>query len=96
MRGDGRSRVASTLERDAPSVREAILVGCPTLQHARVGVGRQRVLAALFHVAYIVAHRIRGYDTLVMEVNPRHVRYYERMLGARAIGEPRWLSVAAP
>ena len=51
--------------------------------------GTKRVLAALFHVAYIVAHRIRGHDTLVMEVNPRHVRYYERMLGARVIGEQR-------
>lgn len=51
--------------------------------------GSKRVLAALFHVAYIVAHRMRGYDVLVMEVNPRHVRYYERMLGARVIGEQR-------
>lgn len=51
--------------------------------------GTKRVLAALFHVAYIVAHRIRGFDTLVMEVNPRHVRYYERMLGARVLGEQR-------
>ena len=42
-------------------------------------VGTKRVLAALFHVAYIVAHRIRGFDTLLIEVNPRHVRYYERM-----------------
>lgn len=51
--------------------------------------GSKRVLAALFHVAYIVAHKLRGYDVLVMEVNPRHVRYYERMLGARVIGEQR-------
>lgn len=59
--------------------------------------GTKRVLAALFHVAYIVAHRIRGYDTLVMEVNPRHVRYYERMLGAKALGEQRLnRSVNAP
>lgn len=59
--------------------------------------GTKRVLAALFHVAYIVAHRIRGFDTLVMEVNPRHVRYYERMLGARVIGEERLnRSVNAP
>jgi hypothetical protein len=57
----------------------------------------KRVLAGLFHVAYIVAHRIRGFDTLVMEVNPRHVRYYERMLGARVIGEERLnRSVNAP
>ena len=51
--------------------------------------GTKRVLAALFHVAYIVAHRMRGYDAVVMEVNPRHVRYYERMLGAQVIGEER-------
>ena len=51
--------------------------------------GTKRVLAALFHVAYILAHRLHGYDTLVMEVNPRHVRYYERMLGARVLGEER-------
>lgn len=53
------------------------------------GVGTKAVLAALFHVAYIVAHRLRGVDTLLMEVNPRHVRYYERMLGARVIGSER-------
>ena len=51
--------------------------------------GTKRVLAGLFHVAYIVAHRLRGYDTLVMEVNPRHVRYYERILGARVLGAER-------
>ncbi|MBC7939830.1 MAG: hypothetical protein H7Z19_08725 [Chitinophagaceae bacterium] len=49
----------------------------------------KRVLAALFHVAYIVAHSIRKYDMLLMEVNPRHVRYYERMLGAQVTGEAR-------
>jgi hypothetical protein len=52
-------------------------------------IGSKRVLAALFHVAYIVAHRLRGYDTLVIEVNPRHVRYYERMLGLKVIGPER-------
>jgi hypothetical protein len=51
--------------------------------------GTKRVLAALFHVAYIVAHRMRGYEILVMEVNPRHVKYYERMLGAKVLGESR-------
>lgn len=57
----------------------------------------KRVLAALFHVAYIVAHRIRGHDTLLIEVNPRHVRYYERMLGCQVIGPERLnRSVRAP
>jgi len=51
--------------------------------------GSKRVLAALFHVAYIVAHKMRGYDTLLMEVHPRHVRYYQRMIGARVLGDER-------
>jgi hypothetical protein len=49
----------------------------------------KRVLAALFHVAYVVSHRMRGFDTIVIEVNPRHVRYYERALGFRVLGEER-------
>lgn len=53
------------------------------------GSSSPRVLAALFHVGYIVAHRIRRYDTLLLEVNPRHAKFYERMLGCRVIGEPR-------
>ncbi len=57
----------------------------------------KRVLAALFNVAYIYAHRIKGADDLLIEVNPRHVRYYEAMVGFRAIG-PRRLNrrVMAP
>lgn len=49
----------------------------------------QRVLAGLFHVAYIVAHQLRDCDTLLLEVNPRHVRFYERMLGCRVLGGER-------
>ncbi len=60
-------------------------------------VGTKRVLATLFHVAYIVAHRIRGFDMLIIEVNPRHVRYYERMLGCQILaGERINKSVNAP
>lgn len=51
--------------------------------------GTKRVLAALFHVAYIVAHRMRGFELLVMEVNPRHTKYYERMVGAKVLCEGR-------
>src|SRR5574337_16487 len=52
-------------------------------------VGTKRVLAALFHVAFIVAHRVRGHDLLLIEVNPRHVHYYVRMLGFRTLGSER-------
>jgi hypothetical protein len=52
-------------------------------------VKSKRVLASLFHVAYIYAHRLKGYDDLLIEVNPRHVRYYERMLGFVVKGPER-------
>lgn len=51
--------------------------------------GGKHLLATLFHVAYLVAHRIRGADTVVMEVNPRHAGFYGRMLGARVIARDR-------
>lgn len=49
----------------------------------------KRVLASLFHVAFIYAHRIRGFDSLLIEVNPRHVRYYEKLLGSTVMGSER-------
>lgn len=52
-------------------------------------VRSKRVLASLFHVAYIYAHRMMGFDSLLIEVNPRHVRYYERMLGFKVFGPQR-------
>lgn len=49
----------------------------------------QRVLAAMFHVAFIYAHRVRGCDNLLIEVNPRHVRYYEGKLGFKVLTASR-------
>jgi hypothetical protein len=57
----------------------------------------QKILAALFHMAYIHAHRIRGFDILAVEVNPRHVPYYRRMLGFKVCSPERTnLRVNAP
>lgn len=52
-------------------------------------VRSQRVLAAMFHVAFIQAHRLRGCDNLLIEVNPRHRRFYEAKLGFRVLGPLR-------
>lgn len=52
-------------------------------------VKSKRMLASLFHVAYIIVHRLNGFDNLMIEVNPRHVRYYERMLGFEVKGSQR-------
>ena len=54
-----------------------------------VGLASKHVLASLFHVAYIYAYRIRRFDRLMIEVNPRHVRYYERVLGFEVLGPER-------
>ena len=43
----------------------------------------------LFHIAYIFARRMNGFSDLVIEVNPRHVKFYERMLGFQAFGPER-------
>lgn len=49
----------------------------------------KRVLAALFQLAYIYAHRIHGATDVVIEVNPRHVVFYRRMLGFERLGQER-------
>ena len=51
-------------------------------------VRSSRVLGSLFHVACIYAHRVMDFDTLLIEVNPRHVRFYERMLGCEYRATP--------
>ena len=75
---------------EADALRDAGQSLCEFTKLALEGVLRsQRVLAALFHVAFIHAHCIRGCDTLLVEVNPRHVRYYEVKLGFRVAGPRR-------
>jgi hypothetical protein len=54
-----------------------------------VDVPSKKVLAALFHTAYIHAHFLQGAQMLVIEVNPRHVAYYRRMLGFKVCSEAR-------
>jgi len=49
----------------------------------------QPVLAGLFHTAYLFAQRVRDFDFVVVEVNPRHVGFYRRSLGFRVIGDER-------
>jgi hypothetical protein len=57
----------------------------------------KRVLATLFHVAYLYAYRVMGFDCLLIEVNPRHVNYYSRILGFTVLASSRMnLRVNAP
>ncbi|WP_273594707.1 N-acyl amino acid synthase FeeM domain-containing protein [Roseateles koreensis] len=47
------------------------------------------LLGHLFHVAYLHAHRLACCNLLVIEVNPRHVAFYRRMLGFKVHAEAR-------
>lgn len=49
----------------------------------------KRVFAALIHISYIYARTIHRYSDYVIEVNPRHVMFYRRMLGFHDVGPAR-------
>lgn len=49
----------------------------------------KRIIASLFHIAYLYPYGIFGHTDGVIEVNPRHVKFYERMLGFTQIGPER-------
>jgi hypothetical protein len=57
----------------------------------------KRVFASLIHISYLYAHHIHGFTDYVIEVNPRHVMFYKRMLGFAEFGNERTCSrVGAP
>lgn len=57
----------------------------------------KEVLGALFHSCYLYAHVVRCLTHAVIEVNPRHVAFYRRVLHFRVAGEQRHnLRVDAP
>jgi hypothetical protein len=51
--------------------------------------GSKHVLASLFHISYIYGRVMQGYTDVVIEVNPRHVAFYKRMLGFSEFGPER-------
>lgn len=51
--------------------------------------GSKRVLAALFNVAHIFGRVMQKQTDVVIEVNPRHVNFYKRMLGFKDFGPER-------
>ncbi len=55
------------------------------------------MLAALFHIVFIYGYHEHACTDLLIEVNPRHRRFYQAMLGFRPIGGVKTnSSVAAP
>ena len=67
--------------------------GCHLCEFTKLAVDNmvrsKAVLAAIFHIAYIYGHRMRRCTDVVIEVNPRHVRFYRSMLGFEPLGEER-------
>jgi len=60
-------------------------------------VQSKELMAALFHIVFVYGSRAHGGTDLFIEVNPRHVRFYESMLGFQRLGCMRQNeSVAAP
>lgn len=61
------------------------------------GTHSKRVLAALFHTIFIHGSYHHNCTDLLIEVNPRHVRFYEVMLGFERFGPVKAnASVSAP
>jgi hypothetical protein len=52
-------------------------------------VSSMQVLAALFHLAYIYGRNIHGLTDAVIEVNPNHAGFYQKVLGFDRIGEEK-------
>lgn len=60
-------------------------------------VQSRELMAVLFHTVFVYGSRTHGCTDLLIEVNPRHVRFYETMLGFKRIGSiAANESVAAP
>jgi len=53
------------------------------------GAPSKPMLAALFHIVFIYGYRQHRCTDLFIEVNPRHCRYYETMLGFSRMGDVR-------
>ena len=51
--------------------------------------GSNELLASLFHLLHILGRRMYAATDAVIEINPRHSAYYQRLLGFRQIGERR-------
>lgn len=52
-------------------------------------LGSKELLATLFHLLHILGRRLHRATNAVIEINPRHSAYYQRLLGFRQIGESK-------
>lgn len=68
-------------------------LGQPMCEFSRLAVETtapsKAVLARLFHLAHLYAHRLKGAELLVIEVHPRHAPFYRRGVNAQVVGAER-------
>ena len=63
---------------------------CEFIKLAIDGVVRsKKVLASLMDAAFLCAREVQRCDKVLIEVNPRHVRFYESMLGFKVLRRDR-------
>jgi hypothetical protein len=53
------------------------------------GLRSKETMASLFHLSVLYARDLHGCSDLFIEVNPRHRRFYEHMLGFKHLGAPK-------
>jgi len=83
-------------DRLAPLRRAGRILCEPSRLAIDTGMSK-RVFAALIHISYLYAHQLKRCSDYVIEVNPRHVAFYQRMLGFADVGGERICSrVGAP
>lgn len=74
--------VEELFQDEVEQLRSEGAVLCEFIKLAIDGVVRsKKVLASLMHAAFICAREIEGCNRVVIEVNPRHVHFYQAMLG---------------
>jgi hypothetical protein len=75
---------------EADALRAA---GCRLAEVTRLAIdesgGAKKLLLHLFNQCYIFARIVHGHTDLLVEVNPRHVGYYQKLLRFRLAGPER-------
>jgi hypothetical protein len=75
---------------EARQLRNDGVLLCEFIKLAVDGVVRsKKVLASLMDAAFLCAREVRRCDKALIEVNPRHVRFYESMLGFKVLRRER-------
>lgn len=77
------------VELDAPRREGKRLAEVTRLAIAPEHTGCRILLVQLFNYAYIFAAKVHGATDFVIEVNPRHAAYYQRLLKFEIIGPER-------